>query len=560
MKSRRPEPPGKTVARRPYLSDGRVLLIILGLHLLLSVLLFDPKLSVGGDNAHYLILAKSLVQGKYQDLFAPGSPPHTQYPPVFPLMMAPVVAVFGTSAVPPKILVMLCALGAVAMCYLILRRLVAGRDWILPLATFAFCPLLFDYAHDLYTEVPFLFLSLVAIYFFLRASVGNQDSELGIRDPKSKTPNPKSKTRPSLVFAGLAGLFAALAFLTRTMGVALVLAIVIAFAVRRRWAELGVAIVVMALLWLPWGLRDARLPHAGGYREQLLSRNMYDASSGYVTFGDLLKRITDNAGTYVLTTWSQVILPVFASAGKSVLGIFGVILTFLSLAGFVRRIREKGIGLLEWYAFLSVGLLLLWPNIWAGDRFLLPILPVLIWFLFQGLVWLGQIVRFRKLAPIVVALLVVLFGLVNARRAQAAVRSMSDYAHGDRFAGYEDAWRTYFEAGLWLRDHTEPNAIVVSRKPQFTYLMSGRQSFVYPYDSSQTRVLTVIDSLGGDYAYLETFFGQTMKYLYPVIRNHPDRFEQMTILGSKDLQLAIFRIKRPGEIRTPAEPTTRQTE
>jgi hypothetical protein len=383
--------------------------------------------------------------------------------------------------------------------------------------------LFFDYSHDLYTEVPFILISLAAIYSLLCS---------------------ETDERRRLLFTGLAGLFAAAAFLTRTMGVTLMAAIVIYFAIRKRWAELGVALIVFILIWLPWLLRDLRVPHINGYREQLLTRNMYDVSSGYITFGDLVKRVLDNLNTYVLGTYPLIVLPILEHVSKWILALIGIIMTALTLTGFGARIRERGIGLLELYLLLSIGLLLLWPNVWAGDRFLLPILPILIWFLFTGMRWLGSKLHFNELALIVTALVVALFGAVDAQRAQATVRNMGEYARGDKFAGYDEGWRTYFEAGSWLRDHTEPNATVVSRKPQFTYLMSGRRSFVYPYDTSQTRVLAAIDSLGATHAYLETFFGQSTKYLYPVIRDHPERFEQIGALGPKDLQVFIFKVKR----------------
>ncbi|MFW5905123.1 MAG: hypothetical protein ACOCUZ_02790, partial [bacterium] len=43
----------------------------------------------GGDNAGYLGLAYSLLErGAYLDLYLPGEPIHTKYPPGFPLLLA----------------------------------------------------------------------------------------------------------------------------------------------------------------------------------------------------------------------------------------------------------------------------------------------------------------------------------------------------------------------------------------------------------------------------------------------------------------------------------------
>ncbi|MGB9721929.1 MAG: hypothetical protein ACPL28_10685, partial [bacterium] len=58
--------------------------IFLLIYTILSLLLFDPKLFTGGDNAVYIILAESITTGKgYKNIYLPEQPPHTQYPPGF---------------------------------------------------------------------------------------------------------------------------------------------------------------------------------------------------------------------------------------------------------------------------------------------------------------------------------------------------------------------------------------------------------------------------------------------------------------------------------------------
>ena len=47
----------------------------------------------GGDNAGYVALAHSLLtRGEYLELWDPAAPPHTKYPPVFPLILAGFIA------------------------------------------------------------------------------------------------------------------------------------------------------------------------------------------------------------------------------------------------------------------------------------------------------------------------------------------------------------------------------------------------------------------------------------------------------------------------------------
>ena len=63
--------------------------IVLFVHLVLSILVFDPRLHLGGDNAHYISLARSILSGKgYKAIYSPGEPPHTQYPFGYPVLLA----------------------------------------------------------------------------------------------------------------------------------------------------------------------------------------------------------------------------------------------------------------------------------------------------------------------------------------------------------------------------------------------------------------------------------------------------------------------------------------
>jgi len=516
----KPSPPGGNPARVRF-TDRQILLAILALHLVLSLILFDPKLSTGGDNAQYLILAKSLLQGSYSNLQEPGSPPHSQYPPFFPMLLAPIVAVSGGSFIPVKLLIVACGIAGLFVFYLVLRRLGSGRDWVLPLLLLAVSPLFLSYAHDTYTEVPFVMVSLPALYFLLRGA--------------------KEKRR--WLWAGLAGLFAGLAFLTRTQGLALPLGLAVFLALKRRWSELGAFALVFGLVWLPWLIRDLRVPHDAGYLAQLLRRDWYNAASGNVGAGEFLKRIVDNVGIYLLRVLPAVVLPVLASA-KAVLPLLGVVVSGVTLWGFIREAKKWGMGALEWYVLLAAGVLSAWPTVWSGDRFLLPILPLLLWYLMVGLRDLARRLKLARLPAYAAGLLAVLCLAVSVGQAGTSLKNLSDYVKGDRFAGYDDAWRTYFQAAEWLREHTPVDAVVVSRKPQFTYLYSQRKSFVYPFSADQKTVLADIDRRGATHVFLETFFGSSAQYLYPVIRDHPDRFQQVGTIGGGQVQVLVYEVKR----------------
>src|SRR5690606_39598449 len=83
----------RIVRRPPATQTVPLVAAILLLHLLLALLAFDPTPFTGGDNAGYIALARSLLErGAYVDLYDPAAPPHTQYPPAFPAVVAAALA------------------------------------------------------------------------------------------------------------------------------------------------------------------------------------------------------------------------------------------------------------------------------------------------------------------------------------------------------------------------------------------------------------------------------------------------------------------------------------
>jgi hypothetical protein len=102
-----------------------LLLLVLFIYCALSILLFDPKLSTGGDNAIYIILAESISTGKgYKNIYMPDEPEHTQYPFGFPLLLALFMLIFGSNILGLKVFILLFGCGATYFMYKISSYLI----------------------------------------------------------------------------------------------------------------------------------------------------------------------------------------------------------------------------------------------------------------------------------------------------------------------------------------------------------------------------------------------------------------------------------------------------
>src|SRR5262245_62372747 len=90
----------------------------------IALLSLDTQLKLQQDSATYITLARSIsTGGGYRDLFLVDRPRHAQYPPVLPLLLAPLVQLRGFDVVPMKLLLVFMAAGAVALTGALFREL-----------------------------------------------------------------------------------------------------------------------------------------------------------------------------------------------------------------------------------------------------------------------------------------------------------------------------------------------------------------------------------------------------------------------------------------------------
>ena len=519
---------GENKATRP---DVRRWLLpaLLGLYVVFSVLLFDPKPATFGDNAIYMILGKSLAAGTgYRNIYLPDAPVHTQYPPGFPLMLAGVTLLCGgINVLASKLLVVLTGIGAMFFIYRLCELTFRKRAWPV-MVLFASLPTLVENNHWVLSEIPFLLVTMAALFCLVLAD-----------------------QRPTRAVAarlrmGACGLAVAACFI-RTAGVAVVLGVLLFFLVRHRYRDLVLLLLLFAATTIPWQLHNTRASHAQPYFEQLLAKNPYFPEQGRAGIADWVTRVWLNLRDYVARAIPRMLFPTREDSWYE--AIAGIILSLPMALGFFLSFRKSApaapaqklagtapawqlasaapvrqFGALQSCAVFAAPLLLCWPHVWASERFLLPFLPLVVVFLFYGVDWLGAKLGWRRFAPAFIGALVLANTVHMASLARKAVSDNLGYLRGDRYSGYEIDWRRYFEAIDWIKE-TPADAVVLARKPEFVYLLSGRRSFCYPFSDDHAEVKSAI--LRSQYVLVDNFrwTDLTVRVVGPVLSDNPDLWE-----------------------------------
>lgn len=526
------------------------------LHLLLGLLLYDPTLFTGGDNAGYMILGDALRSGRgYLNLHLPDTPLHTQYPPGYPAALA-VIGVFGGLQA-YKLFSLACTSAAVWLLYRVGRRRFSTRTALAAAFLFALNPVLLEYSHWVLSEAFFLAAVLVSLaaYAGLPAGTDGPSPPTETSTAGGRLSERHRSVPPASWIVGLGA--ALLAFLVRTAGLPLLLGVLVFHAARREWRRLGASTILVLLVAGGWIVYGQVAGGSEGYLDQLLLRNPYRPAAGSVGLAGLVERGAVNLWTYV-----SAVLPgsltgqrLQGGAGGTWTTLLGLAVAGLALAGWLAKGRDR-LGVTELFTFFYVGLIAVWPEVWTDRRFLLPVLPLLLLYAAGAVERAGKrwdLPGRRALAGVTAAVLAVPALHSAGTRAPERLRCLQAYRAGSPCV--PGPWKSFLDAARWSRDELPPDSVVVNRKPRIFYWISGHRGRVYRFTSEPELLLEDLQRAGADYVVVDQISGTTARYLVPAVRAHPDRFGLVHEEGTPPTYVLRFRSDSPVASRSAPAPS-----
>ncbi|HEU4561747.1 MAG TPA: hypothetical protein VFS20_28235 [Longimicrobium sp.] len=524
----RAEPPAPPPPARPGVfaelvnaAPWKVALGFALLHLVLAVLAFNPAPYVGGDNATYMALAKGLAeQGRYVDMWDPSLRAHTQYPPLWPAFLAVLWTVGLRGWMVMKVVVLLCSVAAVGLSYLWLRRtttpgLAFGAALILAIA-----PGVLDLSHWELSDQPAWVLAMLAFWASTHLA-GAPERE---RDQVE---------RHHGLWLGVFVAGVVLGNFIRSAGLPLVVAAAAWLALRRKWRDLGVLMAVflpLAIAWWWWG----KVNGAPGYTSFLWYKDPYIPALGTVGFTGVAERMLLNVQRYTDYHLNIVLL------WNSTVGyLVTVPFCLLAVAGWARRLRTPGLA--EAWVPLYVGLLLVWPSTWSGERFLLPLLPLMLCYAGEALRDAAGLLRvppLRRAVPLAGGVLLLILSLPGVGRVVTEGRECSArYAAGDTVPCMNPQYTDFLKLAEMAEGKLPAGSVVLSRKATFFYALSGYQSRTYPLSASPDTFFAFARQSGANYVVLDMIRDLAPLYLHPVVFS---RRQEFCVMPGLILQEAIM--------------------
>ncbi|MFL6304745.1 MAG: hypothetical protein ACJ72H_14505 [Candidatus Sulfotelmatobacter sp.] len=486
---------------RTYLYFGCLLAIITAFHV---ATLREGHLW-GDDFAMYIHHAQNIVEGRpYADtgyIYNPAIPVYSprMYPPVFPLLLAPVYKMFGLSLLPMKfeqVLFIILTLGLV--CMLWHRHL--GTGYCLALvAILGFSPAFWWAKENVLSDLAFLFFFYAAVCLLQWAPVGEK----------------QCWTR-SLAL----GVTFYLVIGTRTAGITLVPGLLLYEWLRRerisRFTVVALVVCAMALMAQNWFV--GALP--GGYMEQLHS----------VT----AKSIFLNAIRYTRT------LAGFWVGGISSTLSFFVIATVAALtcAGLLFE-RRRGVAAVHCLLAPYMSLMILWP-FGAGIRYALPAVP---WIVFLALSGLRELcTRFHPRCPAVAGwafLLLLSIPMIQAYRA-------TEFGPIRQSTGLPEFNALCDE----VRRTTKPEDVFIYYRARALSLYAGRPASSYNQHGTEAEFREYARTIHAKYFITTNAFEEDGRFLAQYVEVHPENLD----LTYENPHFSLYRIRPPAEPATASLP------
>jgi hypothetical protein len=496
------------------------------------------------DDGIYAVVAKAIYQGDgYRIISLPAAPPQTKYPFLYSFVLSWLWTI--NPSFPGNILLLkalnigvLIAIFFVAIAFY--RRVFSAATIGALLFGVLVCtnPIVFTYTDYVVSDLLFVLLALVALYL-------------------ARTNFTPGKILPMAALAGLA-------CLTRLAAAPLVFAGAVQSTITRGWRGAIYFAGVVSLLVAPWFLWVSFNRNQAA-SSLLAYYHAYDFASG---------------GSSGLAEFLANQLPIVMSNARYLLGSFDLLyllplmswLTpFVALftgLGMIASLRREDI--FAWAFFLSsLALLLVWP--FHPGRYVAPLVPLLVLFLFRGMAaaehWIttsGSDYLFKELlsklpwAP--VALLLLLNGVWLSSYLLIRDEQTTRGGYGSR-APY--GWAGFEESFAWIRQNTALDARLGTAYDPMYFLYTGRQAvrpalhrsatYFYPYGQTKPDVGSVneikpeLEKIRIDYLIIDPLDGYaegkaTIKLFDEIVASYGDRARR--VFTSSDGKHRIYALRR----------------
>lgn len=488
---------------------------------------FDKKISLGGDNAGYYILGQSIAQGEgYTNIHVKHKSSHNHFPVGYPILIATASKLFSGDIQLLKKMNGFFFLTSILLLFAIVVEITKNYHIAFLSSIFVMINFhLLSYSFIIMSEIPFLLFSLLSLLILLKLDFN------------------KKFYQNHLLYILI--ICVSFTYHIRSTGLALFVGISSLLFIIKKWKYFLTFISGFILLGIPWYLRGAKLG-GSSYLKQIVQINPYRPELGNIeSFQGLFSRIWENFERYATReipygTFNFITTPNYRGEITSMEWLVGLGLLAVIVFGLLSIKSKRSKLILGFYLAGTFGILLLWPPVWTGVRFLVPLIPILFFLFVFGLYAIASLAinlihsskaKNYAFASCFVATLLFLPTYANS------IEKLSRSAK----AGYNKKFSNYFELAQWVNKNGSPNSVTCCRKEKLFYMFSNKHVTNYKSTLDIGKQIKHLTESGVTYVILEQLgYSSTGRYLYPAIQANQSKFKLIKHIEDPDTYLFEF--------------------
>ncbi len=478
--------------------------------------IFDTKLFLGGDNCNYYILAKGLASGEgYVSSNLPIPRAANHFPPGYPFIMSIFIRLGMSSIWAFKVLNGVLLFISSFVFYRIIRQLTKLQLLSIVLSILILLNAhVLEYSSIMMSEISFILFQLLSVFFLIRW----HEEEYKIKS-----------------FHGLFFVLALVCLIyIRTIGITMLGASVLFILFSRKYLSSVLVLAITMLALLPWQMRSSSLG-GSSYVKSLFRVNPYDSKSKQMEAADWGNRMKLNAIRYVSKEIPNGVLPNLgityhdsktkkiapSSIGQWSLGIIIILLTFL---GIISLADYRWLFLFVFGSNLLV--YMLWPEVWYGIRFILPMVPLILLFSVFGVIFILEKIFPKRENLRQSPYLALSFGLLFIPQMKGITK-----LHEKVEAEHARNWANYLVLAEWSKENLK-DAVISTRKPGIFNVVGGHSTTSFRSTSDRKEFLQYLDENKITHVVVENLgFSQTYRYLLPVVQQDREQFRLVKSFG-----------------------------
>ncbi|TLX77544.1 glycosyltransferase family 39 protein [Labilibacter sediminis] len=513
---------------------------LLAVFVVFSLLYFNARLSIAGDDSSYITRAINFWDaGKFP----------TYQAPLYPIFLSLLVGIVGLNVLVLKFASLLLMVGFIVLFYRSLKGSVSYVGLFFTIAVLSVSHYFLFFSSQTFSEPLFMVFQAMLFLFFFRWIEAN-------------TADSWKPDKRELKYILIVSVLSFLLFITRTIGFGALLALLVYFVISRNYKRavyitvcfvvlMGMFLIVRSAVW------DVSIK-SGEQTSQLLNKNPYQDSEGKEDVIGFLNRFKDNSNLYLSKHFMRFV-GLRSGSVNTIYPMITILLYLLFAFSFFWFFKtNKFLFLIAVYLAIMLGITFFsLQKLWDQYRLIVPFLPYMVILFASGLIYLGQMKSNAKLGKILPVIFVVMLAAVLGRGIKTIdIPVLAKNIKGDKYAGFTPDWQSYLSMAEYSKHELSTESYVACRKPNMARIYGKGKKFygIYRIPSQDADKLVeelkkrgvthvIMGSLRKNpYIYTGQTINTVQRYMSVIVKKYPKAFVLEKKYGNNE-PAYLFRIE-----------------